>query len=283
MKRNILSGIILGFLVLLQGCSSHFKSKPISVSQTIEYVADAPLVVKTRNGRVEISADPSMTGISIEAKIACGGKSQEEADERIALASVVAIRNPDQTLLITPDFPGGYQNGDRASIFITVPSSSSVEIYTSNGRVIAHDLEGPITIDTSNGSIELVNHNGPAFLDTSNGRVNVTNQKGDLEIDTSNGSIFISLAPGENGPVVAESSNGSITVHVGKNFSSRVALDTSNGKISVKNHLGIITSYNVYKNHGELVIGEGVSKSRLDTYNGSITIVIGENSKASRK
>lgn len=292
MKRNFLLGITLGILVILQGCSSYVSSRPIAFSQIVEHVADAPLVVKTRNGSVEVSAEPGMIGISIEAKIVCGGKTQSEADERLALASVVAIRNSDHTLLIKPDFPGGSQNGDGASFVIKVPSSNGVEIYTSNGRVTARNLNGPIIIDTSNGRIELVDHIGPAILDTSNGGVKVTNLKGNLEVDTSNGkievlqlagsadvdtsnaSVFISLSPGQKGPILADSSNGSITVQVGSTFIGKVTFDTSNGKIHIDDHAGIISSHHLSGSEGTIVIGKGGPKSRLDTSNASITFVI---------
>lgn len=292
MKRNLLLGIILGLLVILQGCSRQFKSTPIAASQTVEHVAGAPLVVKTRNGKVAVSADPGITSVSIEAKIVCGGKTQAEADERIAKALVVAIRQADQSLLIKPEFPGGPRSGDSASFIIKVPTSNGVEIYTSNGRVIASGLNGPIIIHTSNGYIKLADHNGSAVLATSNSRVKVTNLKGNLEVDTSNGkievlklagsanvdtsnaSVFVSLAPGQKGPIVADSSNGSITVHVGSAFVGKVRLDTSNGKINVNDHAGVITSHHISRNAGTLVIGNGGKRSRLDTSNASITFVI---------
>ncbi len=301
MKRNLLLGIALGLLIIIQGCSTHFRSQPISVSQTVEHVDDSPLVVKTRNGKVEVSADPGITSVSIEVKIVCGGKTQAEADERIASALVVAIRQADQSLLIKPEFPGGTQSGDGASFVIKVPGSNGVEIHTSNGHVTASGLNGSILIDTSNGYIKLADHNGSAVLDTSNGRVIVNNLKGNLEVDTSNGkikveqlagsaivdtsnaSVFVSLAAGQKGPIVADSSNGSITVHVGSAFIGEVLFDTSNGKINVDDHAGIITSHRISRNKGTLVIGSGGQKSRLDTSNASITFVIDDDALASKE
>lgn len=296
MKSNLLLGIALGLLIVLQGCSINFgptvKSKPKAVSQTVEHVTNSPLLVKTRNGKVEVTVDSSVTSVSIEAKIYCGGATQAEADERVANASVVAIRQTNQSLLIKPEFPGGPRSGDGASFKIKVPSSNGIEIHTSNGRVTARNLNGPIFIDTSNAYIELADHNGNAVLDTSNGGVKVTNLKGNLEVDTSNGkievlqlagsaivdtsnaSVFVSLAPGQNGPILADSSNGSITVHVGSAFIGKVTFDTSNGKIHIDDNSGVISSQHLRGNEGTLVIGQGGQTSRLDTSNASITFVI---------
>lgn len=296
MRRNLCLSLALLLVVFLQACSIHFgqtaRSKVTSLTQSMQHVSDAPVEIKTRNGSVNIAADQSLDAVWIEAKIVCGGKTKAEAQERVAQASLTVIRQADQTLLIAPSFPGGPQNGDGASIWVKLPGARGVEIYASNGRVSSSGLTGEIVIDTSNGTVELADHHGTATIDTSNGSVIVTQLQGDLEADTSNGRIkvidlagsanlntsnglvFVSLALGQTGPIIADSSNGPITVKVGPAFVGTVTMDTSNGPIIVNDPMGVITSHRMHGSQGTLVVGDGGPASRLDTSNAAIKFII---------
>ncbi|MEE8155944.1 MAG: DUF4097 family beta strand repeat-containing protein [Phycisphaerales bacterium] len=296
MRHNL--SLILGLLLVasLGACSIHFgqtaRSKVTSFTQSIQHVSDAPVEIRTRNGSVDIAAEQSLDAVSIEAKIVCGGKTKAEAEERVAQASLTVIRRADQSLLIAPSFPGGPQNGDGASIWVKLPDARGVEIYTSNGSVSSSGLTGEIVIDTSNGRVELADHHGTATIETSNGRVIVRHLLGDLHadtsngpievidlagsanLDTSNGSVFVSLASGQAGPIIADSSNGPITVKVGPTFVGTVTMDTSNGPIIVDDPVGVITSRRMHKSEGRLVVGEGGATTRLDTSNAAIKFII---------
>lgn len=296
MQRKLSLGCILLLVVFLQACSIHFghtaRSQPVILTEDVAHIAGSSVLIKTRNGSVNIAADRSLDAVSIEAKIVCGGKTKAEAEERLAHASLTVIRQSDQSLFITPNFPGGAQSGDGASIWVKLPDARSVEIYTSNGKVSSSGLTGEIVIDTSNGTVELADHRGAATIDTSNGNVIVTQLQGDLEadtsngsikvndlagtakLDTSNGSVFVSLDSQQTGPIVADSSNGTITLKVGPAFVGTIAMDTSNGKIIVNDTVGIITSHRINGSEGTLVIGNGGPSSRLDTSNASIKFII---------
>lgn len=296
MRRNLSLSLGLMLFASLGACSIDFgqtvRSKVTRLTQSIKHVSNAPVEIRTRNGSVEITVDQSLDAVSIEAKIVCGGKTTAEAEERVAQASLTVIRQADQTLLIAPSFPGGPQNGDSASIWVKLPDARGVEIHTSNARVSSSGLTGEIVIDTSNGAVELADHHGKATIETSNGGVIVKRLGGDLQVDTSNGSIdvidlagtanldtsnasvFVSLAPGQTGPIIAESSNGPITVKVGPAFVGTVTMDTSNGPIIVNDPAGVITSRRMKKSEGTLIVGEGGAASRLDTSNAAIKFII---------
>ncbi len=299
MRRNLSLSLSLLLSAFLGACSIDFgqtaRSEVTSLTQSIQHVGDAPVQIRTRNGSVEITADQSLDAVWIEAKIVCGGKTKAEAEERVAQASLTVIRQADQTLLIAPSFPGGPQNGDGASIWVRLPDARGVEIYTSNGKVSSSGLTGEIVIDTSNGTVELADHHGTATIETSNGRVIVRHLRGDLHVDTSNGpievidlagsanldtsngSVFVSLASGQAGPIIADSSNGPITVKVGPTFVGTVTMDTSNGPIIVNDPEGLIISRRINKSEGTLVhihVGEGGATTRLDTSNAAIKFII---------
>ncbi len=296
MRRNLSLSLGLMLFASLGACSIDFgqtvRSEVTSLTQSIQHVSDAPVQIRTRNGSVDITADQSLDAVSIEAKIVCGGKTKAEAEERVAQASMTVIRQSDQTLFITPNFPGGRQNGDSASIWVRLPDARGVEIHTSNAPVSSSGLTGEIVIDTSNGTVELADHHGAATIetsnasvivrhlqgnlraDTSNGRIEVVDLAGTAKLDTSNASVFVSLAPGQTGPIIADSSNGSITVKVGPAFVGTVTFDTSNGPIIVNDPEGVITSRRMNKSEGTLVVGDGGPASRLDTSNAAIKFII---------
>jgi DUF4097 and DUF4098 domain-containing protein YvlB len=259
---------------------------------TADHIPGSALFVDTRNGRIEVVAEPQRSDVSIEARLRCRGHTQAEADDRLAATTLSVTRDANQRLVVKPIFPGSRRGGDGASISIRVPDANGVELDTSNGRVVATMLSGHLLIDTSNGSITVTDHVGPARVDTSNGGVTVTNLSGSLwadtsngtislknvggpvEADTSNGAIKLALAHDQRGPLMLDTSNGSITVDVGAAFAGTVRFDTSNGSIHVNDQTGRISSSSMRRNEGRITIGEGGPPSRLDTSNGSIRFTI---------
>ncbi|MHC4348054.1 MAG: DUF4097 family beta strand repeat-containing protein [Planctomycetota bacterium] len=265
----------------------------LDLTQTTDHIPGSGIVVDTKNGRIEVVAEPQRSDILVEAHIRCKGRNQEEADQRLAATTLSITRDVDQRLVVKPVFPDLHRGGDGASISIRVPDAHGAHLDSSNGSVVATMLSGELVIDTSNGSIKLTDHDGDARVDTSNGSVTVTDLSGSLwadtsngritlknvggpvDADTSNGSIKLVLAADQSGPLKLDTSNGSITVEVGPAFAGTVSFDTSNGSIHVNDLSGRISSSSLSRNKGRITVGEGGQPSRLDTSNGSISFKIG--------
>jgi hypothetical protein len=260
----------------------------VDLTRTTEHVPESGIHVDTKNGRIEVVADPQRSDVQIEAHLKCKGRNQEEADQRLAATTVSITRDADQRLVVKPVFPDLHRGGDGASFVIKVPDANGLQLDTSNGSVTVSALSGELVIDTSNGAIQVTDHDGDARVDTSNGSVTVTNLSGSLwadtsngkialtnvggpvDADTSNGSIKLVLAGDQTGPIKLDTSNGSITVDVGPSFAGSVSFDTSNGSIHVSDVTGRISSSSLSRNKGRITVGEGGQPSRLDTSNGSI-------------
>jgi hypothetical protein len=258
------------------------------------HVAGSSLLVDTRNGRIEVVADPQRSDVAIEARVHCRGETQQEADERLDEIRIDASRGDDGRLVIKSVFPGRHRGSDGASIHVKIPEADGVELDTSNGSVVAGGLAGHLVIDTSNGRISVTDHDGSAHLDTSNGRVSVTNLSGSLwvdtsngrlalvnvhgpvEADTSNGAIKLSLAPDQSGPIDLDTSNGSIDVDVGPGFGGRVTLKTSNGFVHVDDPAGRVSASSGDARRRRISVGDEGPPSRVDTSNGSIHFTIAE-------
>lgn len=280
-----------GLHMNLTGCASAHRASEERMTST-DHVAGAPIAVHTRNGAVEILGDPQTDGVQIVAKITCAGETQEEAEQRLGQATLNIERSADNTLTISPEFPGGPRSNDGASFTIRLPDADGVDVGTSNGRVQISGLRGQATLNTSNGGVTIENHDGTVDIATSNGRINIDGLTGDLkavtsngsvdisqlagsaQVDSSNGAITIALAPDHAGPVDVRTSNGTIRAKVGRGFAGKVKFDTSNGSIRIADAAGRVTSQNIAKTSGEATIGPGGATSVLDTSNGSIEFEI---------
>ncbi len=298
MRKLMTVGLLVALTGLLQGCIIVFGgSSPCraqsELKQTLAPVS-GPLVVDTRNGRIDVVAE-SRDDVSIECTLVCGGHSQSEADERLAAATLSSEVDANGRLVVKPVFPGGPRNGDAASIWIRLPGAGvdGGDLKTSNGPVIARGLRGELTIDTSNGAIEVSDHAGSArvdtsngsivirklsgslWADTSNGSVRLEEVSGPITADTSNGSIVAELTGAHTGPIILDTSNASIRVRVGGQYAGTVRLSTSNGGIRVHDPSGRIRSQTLSRNSGDIQIGDGTGDtSRFDTSNGSIDFTI---------
>ena len=276
---------------LMQACNMQ-KQAQGPASATAELKAGASVVVESRNGSVEIVGDESVSEVRVNSTIRCVGDTQEQAEARLAKASLDVAYDTSGVLTIKPVFPDGPQHNDGANITVRLPSADSVTVKTSNGPVRISKLAGTLYVDTSNGRITVLDHNGSAVIETSNapvevhrlagslnaetsnGRVEALDVGGPVTIDTSNGPILVSLGRDQVGPLKLDTSNGSITVKVGPAFAGNVQFDTSNGRVTVKDASSRIRNQQIVKNKGSITVGEGGANSIVDTSNGSINFEI---------
>lgn len=267
---------------MFQGCVLfNMNRASLKKSFTVLHVPESSLSVSSRNGSIDVIADPDLDVVVIDATFTCGGSTMFEAEERVSEATLIIERTTSRTLTIRPEFPGGPRNGDGARIVVHLPDADGVEISTGNGRVVVLGLAGPLLIETSNGRVRVEDHSGEAQIQTSNGRVTILRHGGPVEARTSNGKIILSLTNDVSEPFFLRSSNGSITVTVGSSFNGRVSFDTSNGRVRVRGDDDRITRERLRKRSGYVVVGNDDGReSVIDTSNGSITFKIADSSQS---
>lgn len=255
------------------------------------HVEASPIEVVTRNGHVEIVADPAVSDVQIVAEIRAVGDTDEEAASRLAAVVVDATRTAEGVLRIEPIFPGDPpRDNDGCSFQIRVPAATgatvrttngavtlrglhgTADVQTSNGAVIVADQGGDVIIESSNGTIEVADAQGAVTVDTSNGRIEVVGALGAVSADTSNGAIRIHAAEGATGPFRADTSNGAIRLEVPRTFKGALVADTSNGAISLEGEARAVEGDD---DRRRILLGDGGGgESRLDTSNGIIHIVV---------
>lgn len=287
--RRVFLGTVAALMAAsLAGCELgavhlEHETRELQVSQ----MSEAPIEVRTVNGKVSIVADPSASDVLISAEL------KAQTIERLALTSVVAARDPNGTLRIGVAWPDGRAlRGEGCDFQITVHDAAGVDIKTSNGAILIDGLAGPALLRSSNGRIEALRHAGPVDADTSNGAVRVVDPAGEVRAessngsitvlnarssvhaDTSNGRVTIELAGECTGPVFADTSNGRINLTVGRAFAGLLSMKTSNAGVTINGldaHPGA-RLVSTRKNAAELRFGDSQAPSTCTSSNGSITL-----------
>jgi DUF4097 and DUF4098 domain-containing protein YvlB len=274
MRRTLPALLIVMSGLALTGCYHNWASSTTTMNQNVAHISGAPINVDTRNGRIEVIASDDVSEVTIEARIKCVGRTQAEADDRLARTTIEVGRDTDRTLRIRPVFADGPRGSDGASFLVRLPDAEGITLDTSNGSIVVRGTSGKLLADTSNGAIDVESHRGPINIDTSNGSIEILDGHAPIVADTSNGSITVSLADDQEGPVRLDTSNGRIRMTVGPAFAGRVTMSTSNGAVKVRDEHGRISSSDLSRSGGRIVVGEGTHDSRRDTSNGTIELTI---------
>ena len=169
--------------------------------------SDLKVRVEMFNGPIEVRAGQAgRVAATVTTTGAGGSKADAEADRTKIQVSLDV--NPDGSVLLRavyqprPSSP----NNRAASAVVDVPPGAALDLRTSNGRVDATGIGGPIEVHTSNGAVDLAGASAGAMVRTSNKEVEIDGG-GVLDVETSNAAIDLR---GTDAVVSARTSNGSI-------------------------------------------------------------------------
>jgi len=241
------------------------------------------LSVETMNGSVEIIGWDRDTVEITGVKYA--------ATEDLLRSTKIDIQNSSDSVSVRTIRPGGYRGNIGARYTIRAPRRIELErVNSSNGHVLARDIEGAARIRTSNASVKLNNTKGRFEIETSNGSIDVTDHAGAVTGHTSNARINADLQNPEQGsPIRLESSNGGITLRMRSLNGNNIRLSTSNGSIRLalpdgagaqlrastsNGHVqsDLPVQGTIAKSHADGKIGNGGPYLDLSTSNGSINL-----------
>jgi len=232
--------------------------EPVETRDDSFSVGSSPrLVVDSFNGRITVNPGSDNT-IRVQATLRRADKIDYQVSQDGDTVSVEA-RQKGRTIGRSPG----------ADIEITAPSSTRVELRTSNGMIELRGMEEAGTLRTSNGKIVVENVRSELTARTSNGSIEVTSFEGSVDLETSNGSIRFTgeLTPGGRNKMTT--SNGSVTVSLQGTPSVRLDATTSNGTVTSK--LPVLTT-STGDHHLAGTIGDGEAELTIHTSNGSVTI-----------
>ena len=185
------------------------------------------LRVSTRNGKIEVNEGGG------EVRVAAVLRSDSE--DRLEAARVVIDEQPDGTVSVYVDWPGGWSSQweDRANIVVTLPAVASADLRSENGSVSVEGLSGLLDVDTRNGAVRVRDHDGPVRLKTVSGTISASGLTGAVVAECTNGAIDLNI-PGATGPIDAQTTNGSVEITLGDAFRGLITLTTSNGGVETR-------------------------------------------------
>lgn len=189
-------------------------------------VGESPrLEVRSFNGRVRVNAGEPGT-IRVRAKL-----SNPSGVEYSAVQEGDLVRVEAKPRRRSGGFLHGlFGQGSGASIDVTVPVSTGVNLATSNRPVELRGTEEGGTVETSNACIQVEEVKGNLNAQTTNGRIAVERFKGRAELVTTNGRVTVEKGHGQ---FDVKTTNGRIGFQGSFDPGGRNALITSNGRIEV--------------------------------------------------
>lgn len=271
--RMTFTSCVTALLAMCSGCSTLVTVRE-DYQVTRPWQGYERLVLRTENGRIELSTNTANTDVTITGTKQAGGVTTRDAEENLSRVDVRAA--PDETdpktLIVELDYPEDLRwKNIGASLRVSVPqpvstdaltrngsidirNTKSAKLRSSNGTTIARDVDGWLDAQTSNGRIEAERIAGDAELQTSNGSVVVRGVGGRTRVNTSNGGIEVRDATGD---VDCATSNGSIVVNAQPPVEGIVSLVTSNGGIRATLPQTLKGSVDVSTSNGSLTTNLG--------------------------
>lgn len=277
-------GLLAGSAALVApigGCSTYYGGPTATAERKQTVASAASLTVESRNGGIKVLRDDSLTEVTVTARVRCAGKTQAEADQRVAAAALVVDRQSDGAVRIAVNFPpraddanGRYSN-DGASFEVRAPAGiDGLDLSTSNGGIVTEGFKGQLRARSSNGGIKVTDHDGGVQVDSSNGAIEAVNIGGPADIETSNGSVDVSLREGATQNVTVRTSNGSVLLSLPGSWNGAMTAKTSNGKVTVQADDGRATSVTASRGEGSATIGQGTATASVRSSNGSVKVVV---------
>ena len=245
--------------------------------------ANSRLVVRGFNGRIRVrTGEPGSIRVRARLKRPHGVKYSAAQEDDLVTIEAKPDRQPEGFL------HGFSRQSSGASIEVTAPVTTSVELSNSNGPVELRGTEGsgevqtknaPIRVEqfkgdlnatTKNGSITVKTLSGSAELSTMNSRVSIENGRGRFEVRTINGPIKFqgSIEPKSHNRL--STLNGNIKVALDAEPSLTLTAATTNGRVRCEVPGFVAAVEKRHKLKGTM--GAGEAELIAETKNGSIVV-----------
>ena len=184
-------------------------------------VGDAPkLIIYDANGAVHVhtSADSSNTHT---VTVLMNGS------QRFGSNPVVKFDKQSDTVTIDVT----QQEDDNASLDITVPSASNVQVNDPNGDVNVENVAGGVNVNTTQGRIDANNISGQVTLSSTDGDVSVENGSlsGQSSLHSDNGNIRYNGSIAAQGSYKFDTVNGSVDVGLPSDTVFHLNASSTNG------------------------------------------------------
>ncbi|MBN1344109.1 MAG: DUF4097 family beta strand repeat protein [Phycisphaerae bacterium] len=233
MTRTSWSKGLLVLLVLpLVGCQSYPFRATVEFRETAALDGIRRIEVETQNGLIEVKGDASRKDMDLRAEKVSHGVSTEDARvhaEKVEIAISRDASHPDRLRIIVKVPLADKSRSAGASLWIELPPDLAAQLETTNGCVLATDLNGGLDAETTNGSVTLAKLKNKIRARSTNGKIIATDIGGEVDVGTSNGAVELTRVSG--GRIKAVSTNGRIKA---TQIRAAAVLQSTNGGIELR-------------------------------------------------
>ncbi len=227
--------VLIALIAASLGCNTitgvNLFTTEETITQSFEVTTAPRVVVEVFNGTIQITTD---SGSTVQASVTKRGSGNSQAAAQEDLRDIqVSMTQEGSTIRVTARRPSQRATfgNSGASASVKVPKGASLELRSSNGKIVVTGPTSDVTANTSNGRIEVDGSTGHLKLDTSNGNIEIKAASAIVNARTSNGALEFggSLAAGDHS---FRTSNGRITLTLPSGASFTFDAETSNGRIT---------------------------------------------------
>jgi DUF4097 and DUF4098 domain-containing protein YvlB len=259
MNRRMLAGVVfvLCSLALPAGAEQTW-------TKTYRISGDAALWARTGDGNVRIVA---WDRPEIEARIDAVGY---RIDRDFTVIESQDGSRVSIELKFRREF--GVHVNRRLDLVLRVPSRSTLDINTSDGRVEVSGIRGDVQLRTGDGGIDASDIEGRLTASSGDGHVTVGGRLDALDLHTGDGRIEASARPGSeiSSAWRLTTGDGSIALRLPDGFKANLEADTGDGEVSAD--VPVTLSGRISRSHAHGTINGGGGILRLHTGDGSIRI-----------
>lgn len=231
--------------------NTNFVAKE-SFSSKVRVFDQARLRLEAISGNVAITGESGSDSVIITGEKRVGSESTDDAEEHLQLLDVSVQDSENEIFVKTIQPEKTYGRSYVVDYTITLPKSL---------EVLAHNVNGTVTVDSLNNSVSVSNVNGLIALKEIFGSTLVELVNGEIEGKVTlprDGTIGINLV------------NGNIDLDIPVNTSAEFSANVTNGNINVSNLFLQNEVSSPTSLHGTLGQGEGTISLR--TVNGNISV-----------
>lgn len=249
-------------LLFLFGSACHSGTITQEFSKSYDFDGNNVVVINNNGSIFVESWDNDRVRVDAEIQVRSGSK---EAARNFMKKVKVVVQQQREQLLITVEQPASKGSGFMDWIFGTGRPSVSVDFE------IKVPEKMNINATSVNGSLEIVGISGSAVLTTTNGKISAEEMIGPIKAEATNGSISVDLLSiKDDEKVVLHTVNGNIVVTLESDLSADIRVSTVNGSIRTDFPLEIQGEWGPKNLSGKM--NGGGAQVKLETVNGSVAI-----------
>ncbi len=241
---------------------------------TIDAAQLQSLMVQSHNGDITVHGKPDVTQIEAVITARYGGATAESAERCRQAVEIVSAAETGGEHKLHARFkqPRASDWQTEINFRVSVPERIAAKLVSHNGDIVVENIKGACSVSTHNGDVAVSAPSRSLRVVTHNGQARVASQGEDVNITSHNGNIHLDATQCARVAGSVQTHNGGIIAKFGETTSAELDCATNNGTIRSTAPWRVSQS-GPQRTIGTIGAGESETRLRLQTHNGSISII----------